>query len=187
MPIMLSHVIQRELTWFYPWLRRMAQVLMAVESKSHTLQPTALANEVLAKLLAWRGSVNGNAENALRMLSITIAKQTLIDHGRRRRTRANHWKGICDQYRNRPSNPMTTAAQIRLRVVVDAMEELDSIEPVLGELVRLRFFEGYNLRQSAEILQLSPRTAARRWAFVKAFLADSIASAEDPNDQPSDG
>jgi DNA-directed RNA polymerase specialized sigma24 family protein len=183
---MLSHVIQRELTWFYPWLRRMAHVLMAIESKSHTLQPTALANEVLAKLLAWRGSVTDNAENALRMLSITIAKQTLIDHGRRRRTRTNHWEGICDQYRTRPENPKTFSAEIRLKAVIDAVEELDSIEPVLGDLVRLRFFEGHSQRRAAEILQLSPRTAARRWAFVKAFLADAIARAEEDNDQPSD-
>jgi DNA-directed RNA polymerase specialized sigma24 family protein len=120
------------------------------------------------------------------MLSITIAKQTLIDHGRRRRTRTNHWEGICDQYRTRPENPKTFSAEIRLKAVIDAVEELDSIEPVLGDLVRLRFFEGHSQRRAAEMLQLSPRTAARRWAFVKAFLADAIARAEEDNDQPSD-
>jgi RNA polymerase sigma factor (sigma-70 family) len=163
----------------------MSNALMAFESRSHTLQPTALANEVLAKLLAWRGEVTGNTEQSLRMLSITIAKQTLVDHGRRRSTRGNHWEQVCDQHRARLEQQQSPSVRNRLTAVLDAIEEMDSLDPVLANLVRLRFFEGYNLRQSAQMLGLSHRTAARRWAFAKAFLADAIANAESAGD-PSD-
>jgi RNA polymerase sigma factor (TIGR02999 family) len=181
---MLHQVIQRELVWFYPWLRRMTNALMAFESRSHTLQPTALAHEVLAKLLAWQGEVTDNTEQSLRMLSITIAKQTLIDHGRRRSTRGSHWKQVCDQHRTRLESEQRPSVRKRLTAVLDAIEELDSLDPVLANLVRLRFFEGYNLLQSAQMLGLSPRTAARRWAFAKAFLADAIAQSESHQEEP---
>jgi DNA-directed RNA polymerase specialized sigma24 family protein len=66
----------------------------------------------------------------------------------------------------------------RLAAVVDAMEELESIDPTLSSLIRYRFFQGYSLQKTAELLDLPPRTAARRWAFAKAFLADAISSLE---------
>jgi DNA-directed RNA polymerase specialized sigma24 family protein len=179
---MLTHVIQRELFWFYPWLRRMTSVLMAFEKRSHTLQPTALANEVLSKLLTWHGEVSGNSEHSLRMLAITIAKQTLIDHGRRRLTRASHWEQVCRDQRMRTEYPRHVSVQTRLTALVDAMEELESIDPILAEMMRLRFFEGYDHQQTAQMLRLSHRTAARRWAFAKAFLADAIARAESASD-----
>jgi DNA-directed RNA polymerase specialized sigma24 family protein len=161
---MLTQVIQRELNWFYPWLRKLSGALMAHESKSHTLQPTALANEVLSKLLAWRGGLSGNEEHSLRLLAITIAKQTLVDHGRRRSIRETRWQQVCEVYRTRIQRPSDASVQTRLSVVIEAIEELESIDTNLASMVRLRFFEGYNLQQIAQILQLSPRTAARRWA-----------------------
>ena len=182
---MLTQVIQRELFWFYPWLRRMASVLMAFERRSHTLQPTALANEVMSKLLSWHGEVSDNSEHSLRLLAITIAKQTLIDHARRRLTRASHWEQVCEDHRMRTEHQRHASAQTRLTALVGATEELDSIDPILASMVRLRFFEGYDLQQTAQILGLSQRTAARRWAFAKAFLADAVAKAEAAGDPPA--
>jgi|LakMenEpi03Aug12_release.lakeMendotaPanAssembly.Ray.scaffolds.fasta_scaffold05318_20 RNA polymerase sigma factor (sigma-70 family) len=175
---MLNHVIQREISWFYPWLRRVTQSLMTYECRSHTLQPTALANEVLAKLLAWRGSLSGNAELSLRQLAVTIARQTLIDHGRQRVIRAAYRKEMVNQQRMQMQKLENISLQNRLAAVVDAMEELESIDPTLSSLIRYRFFQGYSLQKTAELLDLPPRTAARRWAFAKAFLADAISSLE---------
>jgi len=182
---MLTQVIQRELFWFYPWLRRMTSVLMNFEKRSHTLQPTALAHEVLSKLLTWHGQVSGNAEHSLRMLAITIAKQTLIDHGRRRRTRAMHWEQLCEDHRMQLECERHASVQMRLTALIYAIEELESIDPILADMVRLRFFEGYSHQQTVQMLGLSQRTAARRWAFAKAFLADAIASAESAGDPPA--
>jgi DNA-directed RNA polymerase specialized sigma24 family protein len=72
-----------------------------------------------------------------------------------------------------------------LTALMDALQELESIDPVLASMARLRFFEGYSHQQTAQLLNLSVRTAARRWAFTKAFLADAIAKAETAGDPPA--
>jgi DNA-directed RNA polymerase specialized sigma24 family protein len=62
----------------------------------------------------------------------------------------------------------------RVLEVMEAVERLRSIDPVLGDLVFLRYFEGLDLEATAERLGLSRRTAIRRWGFAKAFLKDRI-------------
>ncbi len=175
---MLTHVIHREFAWFYPWLRSMSGTLMAFERRSHTLQPTALANEVLAKLLSWHGELTDNSEKSLRVLAVTVAKQTLIDHGRRYTSRQKYMDFVRDELRDPRAQSDPPSIQSRLAIILDAMEELASIDESIADLVRLRFFEGYTHQQAAQMLNLSPRTAARRWAFAKAFLADAVARAD---------
>lgn len=173
---MLQQAIAREINWFYPWLRRMASSLMAKEQVSPTMQPTALANEVLAKLMNWSGNLSGETEKSLRILASTVAKQTLIDRGRRR----YHRELYLERKRHEQSNerPFGDAAASRIRVVMHAIEELESVDGQLASLVRMRFFEGRSLEEATRLLGLSPRTAARRWAFAKAFLTESIHRAE---------
>ncbi|MCU0707397.1 MAG: ECF-type sigma factor [Pirellula sp.] len=176
---MLSQIIHRELVWFYPWLRRMAGALMASERRSHTLQPTALANEVLAKLLAWKGDLSKDTEKSLRLLAVTVARQTLIDHGRRFASRRRHLTQIRDEQRACTVPSEAAPLNTRVTMVLEAIESLKTIDPQLSDLVRLRFLEGYTHQQATRMLGMSPRTAARRWAFAKAFLAEAISREED--------
>jgi RNA polymerase sigma factor (TIGR02999 family) len=175
---MVPQIIHRELVWLYPWLRSMASRLMASERRSHTLQPTALANEVLAKLLAWRGELSEDTEKSLRVLAITVAKQTLIDRGRRHTHRKQYVQRMREQLLRSDTPEHTQPAGGRVAIVLDAIERLESIDPDLATLIRLRFFEGYTHAEATEKLGLSPRTAARRWAFAKAYLADAISKSE---------
>jgi len=183
---MLNHVITREFAWFYPWLRSMSGALMAFERRCHTLEPTALANEVLAKLLTWRGELSEDTEKSLRVLAVTVAKQTLIDHGRRYASRRKYMSFLRGEFREHTANTHPASIQTRLAAILDAIDELASIDEPMAGLIRLRFFEGYTHQQAAEILGLSPRTAARRWAFAKAFLADAISRADSDDDAERD-
>ncbi|MFM2097108.1 MAG: hypothetical protein RIS70_4232 [Planctomycetota bacterium] len=173
---MLQQAIAREIGWFYPWLRRLASLMMAKEQHSPSMQPTALANEVLAKLMNWSGSLSGETEKSLRILASTIAKQTLIDRGRRRTHRELYLERMRHEQSN--ENPIGEATASRVRIVFEAIEELESVDLQLASLVRMRFFEGRSLAEATQLLGISPRTAARRWAFAKAFLLDSIQRSE---------
>ncbi len=171
---MLHQTIHREIVWFYPWLRKMASGLMASERRSHTLQPTALANEVLAKLMSWKGDISGDTELSLRVLATTVAKQTLIDRGRRRTNKDLYMERMRHENANQWLHQETPLPGSRVPIVLDVIEQLESIDQDLASLVRMRFFEGCTFQQATERLGMSPRTAARRWAFAKTFLAKAI-------------
>lgn len=134
------------------------------------MQPTALTNEVLVKLLVWDGEVSGEVRPALKKMAHTITWQTLVDSGRRRQTRVNYFKSL------RNANPVHASSQeASLERVRMAMEKLAALDPAIAEFVRLKCVEGFSHSEAAALLSWSDRTAARRWSFAKAWLARAAA------------
>jgi RNA polymerase sigma factor (TIGR02999 family) len=168
---MLNQTIQRELAWFYPWLVRFSRRLLGSERLEHTLQPTALAHEVLGKMLSWNGQLTDSTERNLQQLAASIARKTLIDSGRRYIVRRKALKRIGVQ---QVENTVEVTPK-KIESLLGAVEELKAFDPQLARLVELRFFEGYSQKEAIEILSLSPRTAARKWVFAKAYLARAMA------------
>ena len=171
---MLQSYISTEIGWFYPWLRKLSGKLIASEYRGKTLQPTALANEIILKLLRWNGELDGEKERSLRILATTIAKQTLIDLGRRRSHREGYLRSCRESQNCSDTRGSNSDVQSRVQSVLAAIEQLETSDVDLARLVRLRFFEGYSLVEATEILGMSQRTAARRWSFAKAYLADAL-------------
>lgn len=165
---MIRQRIQREISWFYPWLRHLSQRLLARERTNHTLQPTALANEVLAKLMIWQGTLADESMESLCRLASVVARQTLIDSGRKHRQRM---KNLENHAQLRVSLPQRDKVIECLR---HALRELEELDPGLGKLIELRFIDGRKLSEVAEILGWSERTAGRRWSFAKAWLAHAM-------------
>ena len=62
----------------------------------------------------------------------------------------------------------------KLIALNDAVEQLAAEAPVCAELVKLRFFCGLSLRQTAATLKIAPRTADRHWAYARAWLFDRL-------------
>ena len=60
----------------------------------------------------------------------------------------------------------------------DALERFTALDPQKAELVKLRYFAGLTNDEAAEILELSPATADRKWAFAKTWLLDRMSSDE---------
>ena len=54
------------------------------------------------------------------------------------------------------------------------MTRLASADPRKAELVRMRYFAGLTLEQAAELLGIARATAARHWAFARAWLYDAM-------------
>ena len=67
----------------------------------------------------------------------------------------------------------------------DALTEFVAVDPQAAELVKLRYFAGFTIRQAAEVLGVSPRTAELIWAYAKAWLLEKVRGEDPPT--PRDG
>lgn len=157
----------------YQQLRKIAQVRMAGERSGHMLQATELVHEAYLKLipgLADRGFRNrfefyGAAGEAMRRI--------LVDHARRRRT-AKRGSGESPL-------PLSNVAQLAensdpsaVLALDEAFERLETENPDVAKLVRLRFFAGLDVRETASALSISEATVKRRWHFARAVLFEAL-------------
>jgi RNA polymerase sigma factor (TIGR02999 family) len=57
-----------------------------------------------------------------------------------------------------------------LVAIDDALKSLEAIDPRKGQVVEMRFFGGLSVKETAEILKVSPETVQRDWKFAKSWL-----------------
>ena len=66
------------------------------------------------------------------------------------------------------------------RVALDeALTRLSEEDPAVADLIKLRYFAGLTLDQSAQALKLSKRTAARHWAYGRVWLLRAVPKGEE--------
>lgn len=152
-------------------LHHLARVQMADQKAGHTLQATALVNEAFLKL---RGAADSGFEDRQHFLRVAAAamRQILVDHARRRNAKKRKGEGVrveldglTDEMERRSGGLLELDA---------ALSRLKERDPVLVELVELRFFGGYELAEAAALLGLSQRTAERRWKVARMILRDEL-------------
>ena len=61
-----------------------------------------------------------------------------------------------------------------LLAVDEAFRRLEAQDVRAAEVVRLRYFAGLSVEETAEALDLSERTVMREWAYAKAWLRDAL-------------
>ncbi|MCL4220865.1 MAG: sigma-70 family RNA polymerase sigma factor [Phycisphaerales bacterium] len=151
----------------YDQLRQIARQRMGNERAGHTLQATALVHEAFLKLvgdenLSWenRGHFYAACAQAMRRI--------LIDHARKRgaEKRGGAQKRL-------PLNVVDLAEETdpaQVLALNEAMGELERSDPRAASIVRLRFFAGLDVEETASVLGLSERTVMRDWAYARARL-----------------
>ncbi len=162
----------RLLPLVYDQLRRAAELRMLGERADHTLSATAIVHEAYLRLVgprqvpwASRGHFYAAAAEAMRRI--------LVDHARARRARgggATRLEEIEDVV------ALAAADSEQILAVHAALSRLESEDPEAAAVVRLRFFAGLSVDQAAEALGISPRSAARLWAYARAVLFRSLSS-----------
>jgi RNA polymerase sigma factor (TIGR02999 family) len=151
----------------YEELRKLAAVRLASENPGQTLQPTALVHEAYLRLVGgpqpqeWsgRGHFFAAAAEAMRRILLNRArdKQRLKRGGGRKQL-------DLDQI------DVAEDSDEQLLALDEALVELAIEDPGAAQLVKLRFFTGLTVGESAAALGLSLRTAERQWAYARAWL-----------------
>ena len=171
-----QHAASQLLPLVYDELRRLAAQRLAGEGAGHTLQATALVHEAYLKLVGpnaqqpWNGRIHFFAAAAEAM------RRILIDHARRkhRARRGGGMKRVELDDIDEIEMVAERGEADKLLALDEALTRLAAADPRKAELVRLRYFAGLTLEQAAELLGISRATAARHWAFVRAWLYDAM-------------
>ena len=64
-----------------------------------------------------------------------------------------------------------TTDLVALDEALDALSQLDSRQ---SKVVELRFFGGLSVKETADVLKVSPDTVMRDWKLAKAWLLDEL-------------
>lgn len=161
-------------------LRRIAQRAMARERHDHTLQPTALVNEVYLRLVDMK-QVQWNNRAHFFALSARLMRRILVDLARARgyQKRGGGAQTLCldDADAAMPMRPDEVVA------LDEALERLAAMDPRRSQVVELRFFGGLSVEETAEVLQVSRHTVMRDWTLARTWLFRELrrgTSCDDP-------
>jgi RNA polymerase sigma factor (TIGR02999 family) len=154
----------------YEELRRLAHHYMRGERAGHTLQTTALVNEVYLRLtridaVRWRDRVHFFA------MAATLMRRVLVDYARQR-GREKRGAGVTVISLN--ENAVAPQPAVDLVALDDALERLAAVDPQQGRVIELRFFAGLSVEETAEALGISPATVKRDWATAKLWLYNEL-------------
>jgi RNA polymerase sigma factor (TIGR02999 family) len=152
----------------YQQLRSIAHARMANERAGHTLQSTALVHEALMRL-AGDGAVCGEDRPAFFRAAAETMRRVLIDHARARaadKRGGNHHRVMLDS----GDRPAGEDKIVELLALDEAISRLEEQNPDAAAVVRLRFYAGLSVDETAETLGLAPRSIDRLWAFARASL-----------------
>jgi len=148
-------------------LRRIARRYMAGERRGHTLQPTALVNEVYLRLVDLERVRWQNRAHFL-AVAARLMRRVLIDFARSR------------GYQKRGGDVERIAFDEALLVDVgrghdllaldEALDELARVDPRKSQIVVMRFFGGLSVEEVATVLNVSAATVTRDWKLAKSWL-----------------
>jgi RNA polymerase sigma factor (TIGR02999 family) len=165
-----SHAADQLLPLVYDELRNLAAHRMAQENPGQTLQPTALVHEAYLRLVGdaperqWdhRGHFFAAAAEAMRRILVEKArqKQSCKHGGGRSREDA-------DVDRLAQPDPVDPAEVL---AVHEALDRLAAKSPRKAELVKLRYFLGCTMAETAQVLGIAQATAEDDWTYAKAWM-----------------
>jgi len=148
-------------------LRRLARSQRRKMMTGDTLSTTALVNEAYLKLR--RADYPGLVDkNHFMALTARAMRQILIDHARSRLSDANRMIEVERELKEKPFEEAEDFA--RLVELDTALKELGEHSPRLADMVLYRYFAGYSVQETAELLGVTVRTVNRDWHKAQAWL-----------------
>ncbi len=151
-------------------LRRLARAHFGREPEGHTLQPTALVNEVFLRFLG-RRKVQWKNRGQFFQAATELMRFILVDHARRKGT-AKRGAGVRTVSIEDTVIPEWMPDEVDMLALHQAMDKLD---PVYRRIVELKFYFGLTHPQIAEELGIASDTVKEKWAAARARLYRELA------------
>jgi RNA polymerase sigma factor (TIGR02999 family) len=151
----------------YPELKRIAARYLQNERRGHTLQPTALVNEVYVRLV---GQMERDWTNRCQFYGVAaqLMRWILVDHAKARR--ASRRGGTRHRVELIEGLAVSEDRLDEVLMVDEALTRLAELHARKGRVVELKFFGGLTEEETAAVLSVDTRTVRRDWNFAKAWL-----------------
>jgi RNA polymerase sigma factor (TIGR02999 family) len=151
----------------YDELRRIARRYLQNERPGHTLQSTALVNEVYLRMAAqhlpeWQNRAHFFA------VAAQLMRQILVDYARGHcasKRGGNVCKVSLDDVEGQAAD-----VDFDILALDEALKELAEMDPQQSRVVELKFFAGLSNEDAAEVLKVSASTVKRDWVTARAWL-----------------
>lgn len=157
----------------YTQLRAMAAGYFANQSCGHTLQPTALVNEALMRMIrVERVSAEAKWTSPAHFLAVAAMamRQILVDYARAKaalkRSAGAEIRVEAESIAARP--------HLDILELNDAIDRLSKLDERGAKVVVMRFFAGLTIAQTSEVLGVSAYTVENDWRAARAFLVREL-------------
>jgi RNA polymerase sigma factor (TIGR02999 family) len=151
----------------YQELKRIARRQLGREGSRRTLQTTDLVHEAYLRLVD-QTQVTQRGRAYFFAAAARAMRQVLTDRARRRQAvKRGGGQAALDL------DDVSVAVDAFADGLVDldaALEELTKLSPRQARVVECRYFGGMSVEQTAEALDISPRTVKYDWALARAWL-----------------
>jgi len=164
-------------------LHRLAHCYMSREKPDHTLQTTALVNEVYLRLVdiaqvSWQDRAHFFA------IAARMMRRILTDFARSR----NYQKrgGAVLHVSFDEALAVSKERDAEIMAIDEALVALAAVDARKSQVVELRFFGGLSVDETAEVLKVSPETVKRDWRFARSWLHRALGGGKaDGTDAPA--
>lgn len=153
-------------------LHRRASHYLRCKRAGHTLQPTALLNEVYLRFVDQK-RVRWQSRAHFFAVAAKVMRRILVDHARRRR--AGKRGDDVVKVPLEEANAAGRETDVDLIALDRALAELAEIAPRQARIIELRFFGGLTIREVATLLEISPATVKVDWSMARAWLFNQLA------------
>jgi RNA polymerase sigma factor (TIGR02999 family) len=161
------HAAGQLLPLVYKELRRLAATKLAQEKPGQTLQATALVHEAYIRLVDVDQAQHWDSRGHFFAAAAEAMRRILVDSARRRHARKRG--GDCQRI-DLPELAEPASAALDLVALDEALQKLEALHPQKAQVVKLRFFAGRSLEETAAMLGIARATAQRHWAYARAWL-----------------
>jgi RNA polymerase sigma factor (TIGR02999 family) len=152
-------------------LRQVAAAYLRRERPGHTLQTTALVNEIYLRLVGRR---HGRWQGRKHFYGIAarLMRQVLVEHARRHQAekRGGGYVAVTLDH----AEEVARAPEVDVLAVHEALERLAAFDPQQARIVELRFFGGLSIEETAEALGVGHATVEREWGLARAWLRKEL-------------
>jgi RNA polymerase sigma factor (TIGR02999 family) len=156
----------------YEELRVLARQRLANEKPGQTLQATALVHEAYLRLVGKENNQSWDNRGHFFAAAAEAMRRILVEAARRKRgPRAGGEHQRVDLVDDELE---VMDSQLDIVELSDALDELAKTDRRGAELVKLRFFAGLTLQQTAQALDISLTTAKSDWKYAKNWLRAAL-------------
>jgi RNA polymerase sigma factor (TIGR02999 family) len=156
----------------YDELRKLAAARLAHEKPGQTLQATALVHEAYLRLVDGNKAQHWNCRGHFFAAAAEAMRRLLVEQARRKK-RLRHG-GDRRRIDLDSQLVMSDEADDTLLDINDALERFVADEPEAAAVVKLRYFAGLTIEETAAALNISVRTANRHWTYARAWLYQQL-------------